>query len=125
MTWNGRDSRVDALAIQFVVERRHGKDLSLESSYRQQTTSDVQSSSAKQLYKTPERKEKKARATHAIIQRSPLGVDDHILSSSLSSLDGRLDSVVSELGDGLYVINIRSVGPGAKDGADESRSGFV
>jgi hypothetical protein len=60
-----------------------------------------------------------ARCTYSIVHCSPLGVDDHEISSSVSSSLCFLDALLSELLDRPRSVNVSSIGTGSEDSTNK------
>lgn len=64
-------------------------------------------------------------STDLVVNRTPFGVDDHVLSGVFSSLLALGNSGLSQFGDRLHSVNVGTVGTSTKDGTDKSRTGLV
>lgn len=63
--------------------------------------------------------------TNLIVNRTPFGVDDHKLSTVSSTLLTLLYGRFAQLGDGIYSINVCSIGSSPKDSTDKCGSRLV
>lgn len=63
--------------------------------------------------------------THAVVNRSPFGVDDHEFTSIWSSLLAFSNSLLAELFDSLNLVDVCAVCTGTEDGTNQGRSVLV
>lgn len=60
-----------------------------------------------------------------VVERSPLGVDDHVLARMLAAALELANLLLAELLDRARLVDVRAVGAGAEDRADEGRAVLV